>query len=561
VAMSANTWTSKTKTVSVSDGRLTINQGSGGEESPTCICYVIIALKTTADTDKPEPNPMTWSVAPHVMSNSAIAMTATTAYDASGVEYMFTCTAGGGHSSSWQDSTSYTDTGIAASTSCTYTVKARDKSTQNNTTTASSTASATTLASPDTQAPTPNPMKWAAAPRATGTYNNNKIIMTAATATDATGVEYYFTCTSGAGGHSSGWQSSTRYVDTGLTSGVTYTYTVTARDKGTNQNVGTPSPAAGAVAGSLPTPLIRINYQKAIDIPPAGYLPDAGDVYGDRGNGFTYGWNTDHVSTMRDYGSTSDARLNTIVNFKVGGRWDIAVANGMYDVEAAIGDPCYNRSGYFLNVEGTNYWSNTNLLKLQFLTDTQTVTVSDGKLTIDNGPAADSDTRLCYVIVTPVAAAETISPTPATMTWATAPYATSSSSVAMTAITASDASGVEYYFACTSGGGHDSGWQNSTTYTDTSLGNGITYAYKVKARDKSINCNENAWSTPASATTPRYSCTPLASDRNSNCQVDFFDYASLMAGWTGSGANWASLQQMATEWLSCNRAPSSECWQ
>ena len=39
----------------------------------------------------------------------------------------------------------------------------------------------------------------------------------------------------------------------------------------------------------------------------------------------------------------------------------------------------------------------------------------------------------------------------------------------MEAATAFDSSGVEYYFECTAGGGHDSGWQDSVTYQDTGL--------------------------------------------------------------------------------------------
>jgi hypothetical protein len=92
-------------------------------------------------------------------------------------------------------------------------------------------------------------------------------------------------------------------------------------------------------------------------------------------------------------------------------------------------------------------------------------------------------------------------PTPDPMSFATAPYATDGTSIEMVATKAKDVSGVEYYFTCTSGGGHDSGWQSSTSYKDTGLELGTQYTYTVKARDESINYNETAASAGASATT------------------------------------------------------------
>jgi hypothetical protein len=94
------------------------------------------------------PNPMTWVSAPAAASAQAITMTATTASAPAGVDYYFTCTAGGGHDSGWQSGTSYTDTGLLPSTTYTYTVQARDKSNYANVTGASSALSATTDALP-----------------------------------------------------------------------------------------------------------------------------------------------------------------------------------------------------------------------------------------------------------------------------------------------------------------------------------------------------------------------------------------------------------------------------
>ena len=94
-------------------------------------------------------------------------------------------------------------------------------------------------------------------------------------------------------------------------------------------------------------------------------------------------------------------------------------------------------------------------------------------------------------------------PNPDPMTWATTPNATNSTSINMVASTATDPSGVEYYFECAAGECHNSGWQDSVNYTDSGLIAGTVYSYRVKARDKSSADppNETGWSSTLSATT------------------------------------------------------------
>lgn len=159
-------------------------------------------------------------------------------------------------------------------------------------------------------------------------------------------------------------------------------------------------------------------------------------------------------------------------------------------------------------------------------------------------------------------------PVPTTLTWFAPPNGVSSSEIKMTASTAYDYSGVEYYFECLTPGGHDSGWQIGSTYTDTGLTNNTTYTYRVKARDMSIYQNETAYSSEESGTTLLYSCTaPITSDLDGDCQVNFHDFAIL-------GNLWISLEEddygysivddlelLAAEWLLCNRDPDSECLQ
>ncbi len=58
----------------------------------------------------------------------------------------------------------------------------------------------------------------------------------------------------------------------------------------------------------------------------------------------------------------------------------------------------------------------------------------------------------------------------------------------MVATTASDESGVEYFFACTSNPAYSSNWQDEPVYQATSLPKG-TYSFVVRVRDKSPNRN------------------------------------------------------------------------
>ncbi|MHC4323444.1 MAG: LamG domain-containing protein [Planctomycetota bacterium] len=134
---------------------------------------------------------------------------------------------------------------------------------------------------------------------------------------------------------------------------------------------------------------------------------------------------------------------------------------------------------------------------------------------------------------------DTEPPAPDPMTWAIPPYATSGTSISMTATTAYDSSGVEYYFEETSGnaGGSDSGWQYSPTYEDTGLQPNTSYSYQVKARDKSTNNNETGLSAEMFATTPTaalpgQATNPIPFDGQSD-----INRKSVILNWTaGSGA-------------------------
>jgi len=93
---------------------------------------------------------------------------------------------------------------------------------------------------------------------------------------------------------------------------------------------------------------------------------------------------------------------------------------------------------------------------------------------------------------------DTAAPTPTNMEWIGLPTSSVSNSIAMQAATAVDDNGVQYFFTNTVNG-NVSGWQESPIWSDTGLTPGVTYSYKVKARDKSSNTNETNWSAEESA--------------------------------------------------------------
>ena len=123
---------------------------------------------------------------------------------------------------------SYTDTGLTASTQYYYVLSAMDI--LGNESDGTAVLSVTTMDYPDdTDPPLPDPATWAIVPYA---VRSTEVSMTATSGTDDNGpVEYYFEETSGnPGGADSGWQLSSTYTNSGLTANTQYTYRVRMRD-------------------------------------------------------------------------------------------------------------------------------------------------------------------------------------------------------------------------------------------------------------------------------------------------------------------------------------------
>ena len=253
----------------------------------------------------------------------------------------------------------------------------------------------------------------------------------------------------------------------------TYALTAKATD---NSGATTTSSAVIVTVGA--TFSASINFQVTGVTAPAGYFTDTGDVYASRGNGLTYGWNVSHTAYTRESRDIADRRLATLCRFRSGGVWEIAVPSGTYNVTVAIGDGDY-ASAHTINVEGTVYWNAQSLAAGQFVNRTHAVTVSDGRLTINQGSAAHEATRIDYVLI---AATGTPPAAPTSLT-ATSP---SSSTVELKwADQSSTETGFQVRRSTTADFAASTPiatlGADQTAHTDTGLTAGTTYYYRVRA--------------------------------------------------------------------------------
>ena len=139
----------------------------------------------------------------------------------------------------------------------------------------------------------------------------------------------------------------------------------------------------------------HVNFQKSTPAAPTGYFVDAGHVFGDRGNGLTYGWDLDATASARDRNSTlsPDQRYDTLNHMQYYGArtWEIAVPDGQYTVHLVGGDPSESGLSLAMAVEGTIAINGRTSSTQRWLEGTVTVEVTDGRLTVSNAPGATNN--------------------------------------------------------------------------------------------------------------------------------------------------------------------------
>jgi len=182
-----------------------------------------------------------------------------------------------------------------------------------------------------------------------------------------------------------------------------------------------------AVVTPPPFKTVNIDFQPAGSATPAGYTADIGAAYTAAN---ASGWVTEASAGMatpvgldltlntRDRKVNGVAQeLNTFIHMQYSaaaptatgnsapGAWEYTVPNGSYNVTVAVGDASFIDSTHTINVEGKPAIvafvppSATN----QFKTATVTVTVTDGKLTLD--AKGGTNTKLDYVTIAAATAA------------------------------------------------------------------------------------------------------------------------------------------------------------
>lgn len=194
--------------------------------------------------------------------------------------------------------------------------------------------------------------------------------------------------------------------------GTTYNFASWSDGGAATHTISTPATATtytATYAAASSASYARINFQDAGSKGYAGYLADAGAVFGARGNGFTYGWNANNAANARNRNSSRspDERYDTLAHLQrpdnPNASWELAVPNGRYAVRLVAGDPDYFDSVYKLDVEGIRAVDATPTTAARWAEGTVTVTVGDGRLTIRNGTGSRNN-KINFIDVSVAAA-------------------------------------------------------------------------------------------------------------------------------------------------------------
>lgn len=181
--------------------------------------------------------------------------------------------------------------------------------------------------------------------------------------------------------------------------------------------------------------LVQVNFQNTTVMePPEGYLPDFGYAYTDdyyfADYGYHYGWDLDNTANARNRDNvlSPDERYDTFNHLQkpqpAGSLWEIELPSGRYNVFAVAGESDNTDSVFDLTAEGVTFVTGTPTSANRWVEGIAPVTVSDGRLTIGNGPTAMNN-KVAFVeiytlpaeVVAPVITAPVLSGGNITLNW------------------------------------------------------------------------------------------------------------------------------------------------
>lgn len=162
----------------------------------------------------------------------------------------------------------------------------------------------------------------------------------------------------------------------------------------------------GTVSVTVGPPFtLRINFQPSSVSVPEGFFRDTGSIFGDRANGYMYGWKLDNSGATRQRNSplSPDVTYDTLcfMNNPNTSRepWEIAVpVAGSYTVRTVAGDPLTTSpTTYHIMAEGTNELL-LGTVTAGWVDRTSTVYVADGRLTLTTGSSATfRRNTICFI--------------------------------------------------------------------------------------------------------------------------------------------------------------------
>ena len=170
------------------------------------------------------------------------------------------------------------------------------------------------------------------------------------------------------------------------------------------------------LVGSVHGQSVKISFELAATATMEGYLKDSGLPFGDRGNGWSYGWSRDISADGRERNAANSPNKawDTLMHLQKGAAavWEIEIANGVYNIYIVAGDPGYTDQTNNFDVEGVII-EDPDGQAGNFDEMTATVTVSDGRLTLQPAAGA-SNSKICLIEITLAMAPESArSPSPA----------------------------------------------------------------------------------------------------------------------------------------------------